>query len=289
MYFAESELIINPDGSIYHLHLRPEEIADTIITVGDQDRVAEVSKYFDRIEFKTHKREFVTHTGYVGKKRISVLSTGIGTDNIDIVWNELDALVNIDFETRVARPNKTSLQIIRIGTSGSLQEDLPVDSFLVSTGGMGLDNLLHFYGGFERTGIAEALSLLVKQAGYPNVIPYYADADTELLEIFAQQGFETGITASCPGFYAPQGRQINFSLRGTPLSKVLSGFRWNNQRITNLEMETSAMYGLSKILGHRSLSCNAILANRVTNEFSKEPQLVVDRLIRIALERIELM
>ncbi len=289
MYFAESELIINPDGSIYHLHLRPEEIAHTIITVGDQDRVAEVSKYFDRIEFKTHKREFVTHTGYVGKKRISVLSTGIGTDNIDIVWNELDALVNIDFETRVARPTKTSLQIIRIGTSGSLQEDLPVDSFLMSTGGMGLDNLLHFYGGFERTGIAEALYLLVQQAGYPNVIPYYADADPELLEIFAQQGFATGITASCPGFYAPQGRKINYVLRGTPLSKVLSGFRWNNQRITNLEMETSAMYGLSKILGHRSLSCNAILANRMTNEFSKEPQLVVDRLIRTALERIELM
>lgn len=289
MYLPESELILNEDGSIYHLHLRPENVADTIITLGDPDRVTAVSKYFDQIEFQTQKREFVTHTGYIGKKRITVISTGIGTDNIDIVWNELDALFNVDFDTRNTKANKTALKFIRIGTSGSLQADLPVDSLLISAAGLGLDNLLHFYGGQEKAGIADALAMLLARAGYDQVLPYFASSDEMLFQHFAKEGFEQGITASCPGFYAPQGRKINFELRGAPISQILSNFRWNNQRITNLEMETSAMYALSKILGHQALSCNAILANRVTNQFSKEPHLVVDKLIQKSLALIELL
>ena len=170
MYLPESELILNKDGSVYHLHLRPENVANTIITVGDPDRVTAVSKYFDRIEFKTQKREFVTHTGYIGKKRITVISTGIGTDNIDIVWNELDALVNVDFETRSTLDKKTVLQFIRIGTSGSLQTDLPIDSLLISTGGLGLDNLLHFYGAQEKAGILFFIDQLILRLFCPDLV-----------------------------------------------------------------------------------------------------------------------
>ena len=282
----DSELILNADGSIYHLHLKPEEIADTIITVGDQDRVHEVSKHFDSIEFKLNKREFVTHTGYLNKKRISVISTGIGTDNIDIVFNELDALVNIDFETKTIHPTHKTLSFYRIGTSGSLQEDIPIDSLLVSLAGIGLDNLMHFYADHPEHSIDHSLRQILATEGYTHVFPYFAEASSELLQQFDLQDFEKGITATCPGFYAPQGRKVNFNLKGTPIPTILNNFKWEGKRVTNFEMETAAMYGLSNILGHRAISLNAILANRITNQFSSNPAKIIEKLILKTLDII---
>jgi len=282
----ESELILNPDGSIYHLHLKPEEIADTIITVGDQDRVQEVSKYFDSIEFKLNKREFITHTGYLNKKRISVISTGIGTDNIDIVFNELDALANINFETRLVNKVHKTLSIFRIGTSGSLQEDIPIDSLLVSDAGIGLDNLLTYYSGLPNHEIENVLKSELEKEGYSQIYPYFAEVDKSLRAKFDNSSFLNGITATCPGFYAPQGRVVNYKLKGQPIPQILNQFRWNNQRITNFEMETAGMYGLAYILGHKAISLNAILANRITNQFSSNPAKIVDLLIQKTLDII---
>ena len=259
MKISESDLIINPDGSIYHLNLLPEDIADTIITVGDQDRVAEVSKHFDSIELKKGKREFITHTGYLGKKRISVISTGIGTDNIDIVFNELDALVNINFETRTVNKELKSLNIIRVGTSGSIREDIEVGSILASSYGLGLDALMSYY---EQDLSIEDTYLLQQIKAHLPVLksePYLTPASSLLLKQIAFD-MSQGITATAPGFYAPQGRQVRAKLSVSNLIEKLSSFETKNQRITNLEMETAGIYALASALGHQALSINAILS-----------------------------
>lgn len=282
-----SELIINQRGAIYHLDLRPEEIADTVITVGDPFRVEKISRYFDTIECKAHHREFITHTGYIGKKRLSVLSTGIGPDNIDIVMNELDALVNIDFENRVIQPERKSLKIIRIGTSGSLQPDIPVDSFVASTHGIGLDNLLHYYpfvNNDEEIALLQAFSNQVHLN--PNLSsPYVFGAGGILLSKLADHCY-AGITATCPGFYGPQGRNLRMGLSMPALNTELTAFSLGNHRITNFEMETAALYGLSRCMGHQALSMSAIVANRIVRQFSADADAVIDKLIRHVLERL---
>lgn len=284
---AASELIINSRGAIYHVNCRPEEIARTIITVGDPDRVQEVSKYFDRIEFSNHHREFNTHTGYIGKKRITVTSTGIGPDNIDIVMNELDALANIDFKTRCIREKLTSLKIIRIGTAGSLQHDIPVDSFVASTHGLGIDNLMNFYKNShneEENQVLHAFKTHVQmQQGIAE--PYINTAGISLLKEFVS-GFHHGITVTCPGFYGPQGRVLRMGLTQPNLIDRLTGFSFGNHRIGNFEMETAAIYGMGKVLGHQCLSLSAIVANRITKEFSSNGNAAVESLIKKALEII---
>lgn len=281
----ESELIINPRGAVYHLDLRPDEIAGTVITVGDPDRVKEVSKYFDSIELKRQHREFVSHTGYVGNKRITVLSSGIGPDNIDIVLNELDALVNIDFGTRQIKPNLTALNIIRIGTSGSLQADIPVDSFVASTHGLGIDNLLNFYRHEQNQEENQLLHSFVTHTQMHGQIgnPYVSSAAPSLLKHFVQD-FHHGITVTCPGFYGPQGRVLRLGVRNPELINRLTDFRFGQHRITNFEMETSAIYGLGKLLGHNCLAINAIVANRVKKEFSKDGKAAVENLIKKFIE-----
>ncbi len=284
---AESELIINERGAVYHLNCRPEEIAQTIITVGDPDRVGEVSKHFDKIEFKNNHREFVTHTGYLGKKRISCVSTGIGPDNIDIVLNELDALVNIDFETRLIRDELTRLNIIRFGTSGSLQADVKVDSFVASTHGLGLDNLMHFYrmeNNEEEKQLIQAFSTHT-QLNSGNVSPYINMASAALLKHFTQN-YHQGITVTCPGFYGPQGRVLRLGLGYPLLIDHLTNFTFGNYRITNFEMETSAIYGLGNALGHHCLSLSAIVAHRISKEFSKDGAMAVENLIKQSLQVI---
>ncbi|WP_207426245.1 nucleoside phosphorylase [Pedobacter sp. SYSU D00535] len=283
---ASTDLILNPDGSVYHLNLLPEDIADTIITVGDQDRVAEVSFFFDTIEIKKSKREFVTHTGYIGRKRISVISTGIGTDNIDIVLNELDALVNIDLETREPKAEKKSLTIVRIGTSGALQSSVPVDSVLVSEYAVGLDSLMHYYemeDSEEELGLKQAFSEHL--SSLPGISPYVCRASKRLLVEFGT-GVSKGITVTTPGFYAPQGRLVRAKNRVNDLIQHLSDFEHQGATITNLEMETAGLYALAKVLGHEALSVNAILANRITNEFSKNPQQTISRAIGLTLKKL---
>lgn len=285
---AESELIINNRGAVYHLDCRPEELAHTIITVGDPDRVKEVSKYFDKIEFQNNHREFVTHTGYIGNKRLSCVSTGIGPDNIDIVLNELDALVNIDFETRQIREQLTTLDIIRFGTSGSLQEEIPVDSFVASTHGLGLDNMMHFYRvspNEEEKQLIQAFSTHT-QLSTGNVFPYINMASGALIKHFTQ-GFHQGITVTCPGFYGPQGRILRLGLAYPQLIDNLTDFQFGNHRISNFEMETSAIYGLGKALGHHCLSLSAIVANRISRQFSEDGGAAVENLIKTSLAIVE--
>jgi uridine phosphorylase len=284
---AESELIINNRGAIYHLDLRPEELAPTIITVGDPDRVAAVSKHFDTVESKAQHREFVTHTGYIGKKRISVISTGIGTDNIDIVFNELDALVNIDFETRTVKNNLTTLNIIRIGTSGSLQENIPVDSFVVSTHGLGIDNLMNFYRHEQNEEDKELLHAFVTLTQLHNRFsyPYISGAGSSLIKHFTE-GYHHGITVTCPGFYGPQGRVLRLGLSNPNLIDRLTQFSFGRHRITNFEMETAGIYGLGKILGHHCLSISAIVANRITKKFSADGNALIENLIKKTLQII---
>ncbi|RAJ73472.1 uridine phosphorylase [Chitinophaga dinghuensis] len=284
---AESELIINSRGAVYHLDVRPEELAHTIITVGDPDRVGAVSQHFDKIEGKFQHREFVTHTGYIGNKRLSVVSTGIGTDNIDIVFNELDALVNIDFNTRLVKKDLTSLQIIRLGTSGALQDSIPVDSFVVSSFGLGLDNLMPYYA-FETT--EEEKQLLEAFRGQVALHPGSASptifAAANSLSSHFGEGFHHGITVTCPGFYAPQGRVLRGTLSNPNLIDNLTGFSYNHHRITNFEMETSGIYGMGRVLGHQCLSVSAIVANRIRQEFSKDSGAAVSNLIKKGLEII---
>ena len=284
---AESELIINDRGAVYHLNCRPEEIATTIITVGDPDRVGEVSKHFDKIEYRNNHREFVTHTGYLGNKRISCVSTGIGPDNIDIVLNELDALVNIDFESRFIKHELTRLHIIRLGTSGSLQKDIPVDSFVASTHGLGLDNLMHFYrmeNNEEENQILQAFSTHT-QLNSGKVSPYINMAGASLIKHFTKD-YHHGITVTCPGFYGPQGRILRLGLGYPMLIDNLTNFNFGNYRITNFEMETSAIYGLGNALGHHCLSLSAIVANRISKEFSANGALAVENLIKQSLQVI---
>jgi uridine phosphorylase len=284
---AESELIINKRGAVYHLNVRPEELASTIITVGDPDRVKEVSKHFDSVEFKNHHREFITHTGFIGKKRISVVSSGIGPDNIDIVMNELDALVNIDFDSRTIKSSLTALHIIRLGTSGALQADIPVDSFVASTHGLGLDNLLHFYryeSNEEEKQLLQAFGTHTQAQGSLSY-PYIASAGSKLLKHFVD-GYKQGITVTSPGFYGPQGRVLRLGLSNPSFVDRLTEFQFGQHRITNFEMETSAIYGLGKLMGHQCLSLNAIVANRVKKEFSKDGVAAVESLIQKSLHII---
>ena len=284
---AESELIINPQGAIYHLNLKPDELAEHVITVGDPDRVKEISKYFDRIEIQKQHREFITHTGYIGAKRISVVSTGIGPDNIDIVLNELDALVNIDFETRTINEELKQLNIIRIGTSGSLQEDVPVDSFVASTHGLGIDNLMNFYlhenNEEEKQLIHSFLTQTQLHSGFGN--PYIAAASMYLLKHFGD-GYHQGITVTCPGFYGPQGRILRLGISNPQLIDALTSFQFGNYRITNFEMETSAIYGLGKMLRHNCVSLSAIIANRIHKNFSKDSISLMNQLIKKSLKII---
>jgi uridine phosphorylase len=279
-----SELIINDRGAVYHLNVRPEELADTIITVGDPERVATVSKYFDRIEHKCEHREFITHTGYVGNKRISVLSTGIGPDNIDIALNEVDALVNIDFETRTIKEQKKSVSVIRMGTCGSLQGEVGVDQLVAGTHGLGIDNLLHFYKTENNAEEQAILSAFEQHTQITNfkIQPYIATASPGLIKHFTD-GYSHGITVTCPGFYGPQGRILRLPLNMPNLVDQMTSFRYGNHHIANFEMETSAIYGLCNLLGHQCLSINVIVANRVKKEFSKDPAKAVDSMIQKTL------
>jgi uridine phosphorylase len=283
---SESDLIINPDGSIYHLNLLPEDVAQTVITVGDPDRVSEVSKYFDHIELRKGKREFITHTGYLGKNRITVISTGIGTDNIDIVLNELDALVNVDFQTRLIKSSLLSLDIIRIGTSGSIQKDLPIGTILASSHGLGLDTLMKYYSqeiSFEDRYLLDKIKLHI--AEFEGIDPYLTSGSKVLLERIAK-GLQQGITVTSPGFYAPQGRKVRANNRFSNLIEKLNTFKDGGFRLSNLEMETAGIYALAKSLGHNAVSINAILASRVEAKFSSNPREIVDQAIRQILQNI---
>jgi len=284
---AESELIINPRGAVYHLDVHPDELAHTVITVGDPGRVKMVSKHFDKIESRCEHREFITNTGYIGKKRLTVISSGIGPDNIDIVMNELDALVNIDFESRTIKSELTSLNILRVGTSGSLQREIPVDSFVASTHGLGLDNLLNFYRHSHNEEEKQLLQAFVTQTQMHNHLsqPYIATASAHLLKEFVS-GFHRGITVTCPGFYGPQGRMLRLGLNNPELIDRLTQFNFGQHRISNFEMETSAIYGLGRLLGHNCLSVNVIIANRVAKQYSKDPKKAVEEVIIKVLETI---
>ena len=284
---AESEMILNSRGAIYHLNLKPDEIGSTVFLVGDPDRVKEVSKHFDKIEYKGEYREFITHTGMIGKTRLTVLSTGIGTDNIDIAINELDALVNIDFTSREIRSKTTALNFIRIGTSGALQPEIPVDHFIASTHGLGIDNLLNFYRLEQNDEEKQLLHSFVTGTQMHSRIghPYIAGASASLIKHFVKD-FHQGITVTCPGFYGPQGRILRLGISNPELIDRLTQFRFGQHRITNFEMETSAIYGLSRLLGHNCLSLNAVIANRVRKEFSRDGKAAVENLIIKVLETV---
>ena len=289
-YYPPSELIINPDGSIYHLGVRPDEIGDIIITVGDQNRVPMISKHFDQLEVQREKREFKTHTGLIGQKRITVISTGIGPDNIDIVINELDALANIDLARREAYQEHRTLTFIRLGTTGGLSKATPVDDIICSSFGLGFDNLLNFYdwepNSAEQQMINDWNSFVEKHQFVLPMIPYAVEGSKDILQHLSD-GYHKGITITAPGFYAPQGRQLRASSRlSATVMDGLRTFRSNDYAITNLEMETSAIYGLCRILGHQALSCNVVLANRENNTFSSDPKGAVENLIVKMLERI---
>jgi hypothetical protein len=284
----ESELILNPDGSIYHLNLRPEQVADTIILVGDPNRVPRVSAYFDTIEFSTQKREFCTHTGTYKGKRLTALSTGIGPDNIDIVINELDALFNIDLHTRKPKEQLTSLNIVRFGTSGSLQADIPVDSFVLSSHGLGMDNMLHAYKDAPnvREIAMEEAFMAHTQWNTDKGRPYIVGCGETLKQRLLTDKVFEGITGTAPGFYGPQGRMLRLPVQDSTLNDKLHSFNYKGYRMTNLEMETSAIYGLSKLLGHQAVSLNAIIANRAAGTFTKDTKKVVENLIVYGLEQL---
>jgi uridine phosphorylase len=285
---APSELILNPDGSVYHLKLQPEQLATTVITVGDPERVGAVSKHFDRIEHKVQSRELITHTGYIGTKRISVLSTGMGTDNIDICLNELDALVNIDLSTRIPKSRLTSLDIIRIGTSGCLRGEIPLDAFLVSKYAVGMEGLMLFYPqntNLSEQKLSQQLQAHAQQKGFRfPITPTFAQADDRLSNLFA--GFYEGITLTATGFYAPQNRNLRLGSAVSGLFEMAADFEFEGLHITNLEMETSGIYGLANLLGHKAVSLSALIANRVQGSFSKDSHGAVDKLIVEALTAI---
>ncbi|HTG66360.1 MAG TPA: nucleoside phosphorylase [Flavobacterium sp.] len=282
-----SELILNPDGSIYHLNLKPEHIAQDIIFVGDQDRVEKITALFDNIEFTIQKREFKTQTGTYKDKRITVISTGIGPDNIDIVLNELDALVNIDFETRKVKEKLTSLNIIRIGTSGSLQSSIPVDSFVMSQYAIGLDNMLRSYC-IDSISNPEIETAFIRQTNWDlqKGKPYVISSSETLASRFYSIEIQKGFTATAGGFYGPQGRVLRLNIQDPDLNKKMDQFEYKGIKITNLEMETAAIYGLAALLGHKAISLNAIIANRADGTFSKNPYQTIDNLIHYTLEKL---
>lgn len=281
----ESELILRPDGSIYHLALKPGDVAHTILTVGDPGRVERVSRHFDTLEVSVQHREFITHTGWYKGKRFTAVSTGIGTDNIDIIVNELDALVNIDFGSRKIKSEVTQLSFVRVGTCGGMQQHLEVDRFLVTEKAIGFDNLIRFYGNtnFLDEDFSEAL---VEQLNWDerNSIPYVVAADAALLKLFDSEGFTKGITLTNVGFYGPQGRKLRLALADNDMKSNLEAFRFQGKSIDNLEMESSALYGLARLLGHRAISVSAVLANRASGTFSKNPTEAIDQLIKKTLD-----
>ncbi len=283
----ESELILNSDGSIYHLNLLPDDISHIIINVGDPDRVAMVSDHFEKIILKKQKREFVTHTGIYKGKKISVISTGIGTDNIDIVYNELDALANIDLKTRMVKPTLAKLHLIRIGTSGALQPDIAPDNFVFSRYGLGLDGLLNFY---DKTHSPDEGAVIESfRNHFPNqgIFPQsYLTSCSAQLEHVLSEDMHKGITASCSGFYGPQGRALRLEISRPEMIQTLSRFRFGDLRITNFEMETGAMYGLARLMGHECCSVNVIVANRITHKFSHHAHDSIKNLIKLVLDRI---
>ena len=287
MKLKESELILNDNGSIYHLNLKPEDISNDIIFVGDPDRVEKVTQYFDRIDFSIQKREFKTITGVYKNKRISVISTGIGSDNIDIVLNELDALVNINFQTRTIKENHTTLNIIRIGTSGSLQKDIPVNSFLLSTHALDINGMLRSYP-TEHISHSDIENAFVAHTNwdpkkcFPLVIKNSKTLESKLV---SNKVFK-GMTATAGGFYGPQGRILRLAVKDPNLNSKIDSFDYHGIKVTNLEMETSAIYGLSKLLGHRACSMNAIIANRALGMFSENPDKVIQDLILYTLEKM---
>ncbi len=284
----ESELIINNDGSVFHLHLKPGELAENIILVGDPDRVRVVASYFDEIELEKRNREFVSTTGLYRGKRFSVVATGIGTDNIDIVMNELDALVNVDFETRQVKDQLTTLNLVRIGTSGSLQKDLPVDSCLLSEKAIGFDGLLNFYANRDSVSDIAFEDEFKSSVDWNEKLtsPYVVNASPDLLEKLSNNDFNTGVTISAPGFYGPQGRVIRLGLVDSDINEKISNFVYGNFRITNYEMECSAIYGLSKLLGHKAATVCAIIANRKAGEYSKDYKPVIKTLIKKVLDSL---
>ncbi len=287
MAFSDSELILNADGSIYHLHLMPEEVASIVFTVGDPERVGEVSKHFDKIDIKRQNREFVSHIGSLRGQRVMVISTGIGTDNIDIVMTELDALVNIDLVTREVKKSLTPLSIIRLGTSGSIQEAIDVDTIVVSEMAVGLDNLMHFYDApvlSNEYDLGDQLSDYLEAKSEDLVLmPYVFSADKNLLQLFNSEQFIKGITVTSSGFYAPQGRILRGGGVEPKLVKLLQGFKMKNGSLTNIEMETAGIYGMARLLGHRAISVSAILANRISGRFSGNPQKTVDAMIETVI------
>ncbi|MBU2951059.1 nucleoside phosphorylase [Tamlana agarivorans] len=287
MTIKDSELILNPDGSIYHLNLKPEHIADTIILVGDQNRVEKISKHFDAVEFETQKREFKTHTGIYKGKRISVVSTGIGPDNIDIVLNELDALVNIDFETRQPKEGLKSLDIIRIGTSGSLQKNIPVDAFVLSTHGLDVNGMLHAYQ-IDSIANPEIEKAFIHHTNWSlNKAKPIVIKGSELLERKLESKLTyKGLTATAGGFYGPQGRVLRLAVQDPDLNDKMDQFSYEGICISNFEMETSAIYGLAKLLGHNAMSLNAIIANRANGTFSKNPLAAIEKLIIYTLDKL---
>jgi len=284
----DSELIVNPDGSIYHLHLKPEDLADTVFLVGDPDRVKLISRKFDTIEVRVKNREFATHTGMYNGTRISVVSTGIGTDNIDIVLNELDALANIDFNTRSIKSKKRKLRFIRLGTSGSLQKEITPGSFVFSQIAGGLDGLLHYY----KDGIKVTDHILSRQfmelTGWDTKRPepYFVEASGNLSELLLRGGIFSGITLSAPGFYGPQGRSLRLQAIDPELNKKILNFRYNDLQITNYEMESSALYGLSRLLGHDAVTICVAIANRVTGKFIQDYKPAIKQLISYALNAV---
>jgi len=283
-----SELIINPDGSIFHLHLKPGQLAERVILVGDPGRVEMIAGFFDKIESQSDNREFVSATGWFGDKRITVLSTGIGTDNIDIVINELDALVNIDLQTRQVKKEHKSLQIIRIGTSGGLQPDIPVNAFLASARAIGFDGLLNFYERRNEVADLEFEASFRSFVGWNELLPapYVVASDAELFDKIVDSEFTAGVTISAPGFYGPQGRELRLKILDPLINDKLEAFRFGEQRITNYEMECSAIYGLSRLLGHRALTVCIIIANRVSKEANEDYKPVMYKLVKKILDRI---
>lgn len=284
----ESELILTPKGSIYHIDLTSEQVATTIILVGDQNRVARISAHFDTIEHKVQKREFCTHTGTYKGKRLSVISTGIGPDNIDIVINELDALFNIDLQTRQIKEKHTQLNFIRFGTSGSLQADIPVESIVLSSYGLGMDNMMHSYRDLDKVAESEMENAFIKHTQWSENKgrPYIVGCGQELKNKLLTSEIFEGITGTAPGFYGPQGRVLRLQVQDAQLNDKLHSFNHNGHRMTNLEMETSAIYGLSKLLGHQAISLNVIIANRATQTFVEDTQKAVEKLIHFGLNQI---
>lgn len=285
---GESELILNKDGSIFHLHLLPENIADTIILVGDQDRVDMISKYFDKIEFKVQNREFKTHTGYYKGNRLTVLSTGIGTDNIDIVLNELDAICNIDLKQRVVKNEHKSLNLVRIGTSGALQEDIRVDTPIITEIAIGFDGLLNFYQNRDKISDLKMEKAFTKFTNWNGKFakPYFVGASEDLLNKVGKTDMRRGLTISAPGFYAPQGRFLRLPVVDPDLNSKITNFNYNNKKITNFEMESSAIYGLSKLLGHKAVTVCNIIANRIRKEYSQDYKVSMEKLIVKVLDRL---